>query len=244
MKTMAREDRVLEVVVGAVDTLVEDFDLIDFLHMLCDRCVELLDVKAVGVMLADPGGNLEVIAASDEHTRLLELFALQHDQGPCVECHRTGTARLDIDLTSPETVAAFPEFAARARRTGFTFTHALPMRLRDDVVGAMSLFQHSRRPLTTADVRLAQTLADVATIAILQQRTIEHASVERNQLEAALHSRILIEQAKGILAERRQTSVDEAFEILRGYARPRQLRLVELCRQVVNGELDIAVAFP
>ncbi|MGI5532075.1 ANTAR domain-containing protein [Streptomyces syringium] len=244
MKTMAREDRVLEVVVGAVDTLVEDFDLIDFLHMLCDRCVELLDVQAVGVMLADPGGNLEVIAASDEHTRLLELFALQHDQGPCVECHRTGTARLDIDLTSPETVAAFPEFAARARRTGFTFTHALPMRLRDDVVGAMNLFQHSRRPLTTADVRLAQTLADVATIAILQQRTIEHASVERSQLEAALHSRILIEQAKGILAERRQTSVDEAFEILRGYARPRRLRLVELCRQVVNGELDIAIAFP
>jgi GAF domain-containing protein len=235
---MAREKRVLEVVVEAVDTLVDDFDVIEFLQRLCDRCVELLGVKAVGVMLADAGGGQQVVAASDEGSRLLEFFALQHDQGPCVECHRTGSARLDIDLTSPEDTAAFPEFAARALGAGFAVTHALPMRLRDQVVGAVNLFHDRPGPLAPADACLGQTLADVATIAILQQRTIAHGNVERAQLETALQSRILIEQAKGILAERRRTGVDQAFALLRSHSRAHQLRLAEVCRQVINGELD------
>jgi GAF domain-containing protein len=235
---MTREERLLTAVIDAVDTLVDDFDLIDFLHMLCDRCVELLDVSAAGVMLEDPYGELQLIAASDEHTRLLELFALQHDQGPCVECHRTGTARLNIDLTSPGETGSFPVFAARARKAGFLTTHALPMRLRETVVGAINLFDIRPQDISAADVRVAQALADVATISILQHRTVAHANLQRAQMHAALTSRIVIEQAKGILAERWKTDVDKAFDALRRHARSHQLGLTQVCRRLVDGRLD------
>ncbi|MEU7162110.1 GAF and ANTAR domain-containing protein [Streptomyces chrestomyceticus] len=235
---MTREEQLLAAMVEAVDTLVDDFDLIDFLHQLCDRCNDLLDVTAVGVMLADPDGRLQVIAASDEHTRLLELFALQTHQGPCVECHRNGAARVNIDLTSSVQTAAFPRFAARARQAGYATTHALPMRLRQQTVGAMNLFDTRAQDLSAADARVAQALADVATIAILQQRTITYGNVERAQLRAALSSRIVIEQAKGILAERWNTDFDTAFDALRRHARAHQLRLTQLCQQVTDGTLD------
>ncbi|MEV0275221.1 GAF and ANTAR domain-containing protein [Streptomyces sp. NPDC050610] len=237
---MTREEQLLAAMVEAVDTLVDDFDLIEFLHQLCDHCNELLDVAAVGVMLADPEGGLQVIAASDEHTRLLELFALQTEQGPCVECYRSGAARLNISLGSPVQSAAFPRFAARARRTGFTTTHALPMRLRQQVVGAMNLFDTREKDLSPTDARVARALADVATIAILQQRTIVYGDVERAQLRAALSSRICVEQAKGILAERRHTDLDGAFDALRRHARAHRMPLTELCRQLIDGTLDIS----
>ncbi|MFI0262360.1 ANTAR domain-containing protein [Streptomyces sp. NPDC017056] len=235
---MTREQRLLEAVVEAVDTLVDDFDLIEFLHRLCDRCVRLLDVSAVGVMLADPGGALQVIAASDEHTRLLELFALQYEQGPCVECHRVGAARLNVRLDLPEQTAAFPVFATRAREAGFTTTHALPMRLRRQAVGALNLFHRDAQDISDAEARVAQALADVATIAILQQRGIEHGNLERAQLQAALSSRIVIEQAKGILAERWQCDLDHAFDALRRHARTHRVRLSDVCRQLIDGELE------
>jgi transcriptional regulator with GAF, ATPase, and Fis domain len=237
-EAMTREERLLAAVLDAVDTLVDDFDLIDFLHTLCDRCTDLLDVSAVGVMLADPGGRLQLIAASDEHARLLELFALQHEEGPCVESHRDGVARLNVDLSSPVDTDSFPRFAEQARRSGFTVTHALPMRLRERSVGALNLFQARRQDLASADARVAQALADVATIAILQHRTIAHGNQERSQLQAALSSRIVIEQAKGILTERWNTSLDDAFDALRRHARRNHLRLSEVCRQVVAGEID------
>ncbi|MEU8954176.1 GAF and ANTAR domain-containing protein [Streptomyces sp. NPDC048518] len=238
---MTREERLLAAVIDAVDTLVDDFDLIDFLHTLCDRSAELLDVSAVGVMLEDPGGALQLIAASDEHTRLLELFALQHEQGPCVECRKSGRARLNIDLLSPVQTAPFPVFAGRARDAGFRVTHALPMRLRDAVIGAMNLFDTRTQDLSAADARVAQSLADVATIAILQHRTIAHANQQRAQMHAALTSRIVIEQAKGILAERWGVGVDEAFDALRRYARSHQLGLSLLCRRLIDGQLDTEV---
>ncbi|WP_413759308.1 ANTAR domain-containing protein [Streptomyces sp. MMBL 11-3] len=235
---MTREERLLEAIVEAVDTLVDDFDLIEFLHRLCDHCVELLDISAAGVMLADPHGGLQLIAASDEHTRLLEIFALQHDEGPCVECHRSGQASLAIDLTSPEATRAFPAFATRAREMGFLTSHALPMRLRHQSVGALNLFDSRHQVLAESDIRVAQALADVATIAILQQRTIEQTSMERAQLEQAFTSRVVIEQAKGLLAERWQTSLDEAFDALRRHARSHQMQLALLATQVANGTLD------
>ncbi|MGV9877891.1 GAF and ANTAR domain-containing protein [Streptomyces sp. NPDC003006] len=242
---MTREERLLAAVIDAVDTLVDDFDLIDFLHTLCDRCTELLDVSAVGVMLEDPGGRLQLIAASDEHTRLLELFALQHDQGPCVETHKSGTVRLNIDLTSPVATSAFPVFAARARQAGFLVTHALPIRLREEVIGALNLFDTRSQDLSPADARVAQALADVATIAILQHRTLTHANQQRAQMHAALISRVVIEQAKGILAERWSTGVDDAFDALRRHARAHQLGLTWLCRQIIDGHLDTdAIARP
>lgn len=235
---MTREEQLLAAMVDAVDTLVDDFDLIDFLHTLCDRCNELLDVSAVGVMLADPNGGLQLIAASDEHTRLLELFALQADQGPCVECHREGTARFNISLKSPAETASFPLFAERARQAGFATSHALPMRLRRKAVGAMNLFDSREQELSDADARVAQALADVATIAILQHRTVVHANIERAQLRAALSSRIAIEQAKGILAERWQATLDEAFDALRHHARAHQQSLAQLCGQLIDGSID------
>ncbi|MGW7271937.1 GAF and ANTAR domain-containing protein [Streptomyces sp. NPDC054864] len=236
---MTREESLLAAVIDAVDTLVEDFDLIDFLHTLCDRCVELLDVSAVGVMIEDPGGKLQLIAASDEHTRLLELFALQHDQGPCVECHHSGAVRLNVDLASPTDTGPFPVFAARARETGFVVTHALPMRLRETVIGAVNLFDTRPQKLSDADARVAQALADVATIAILQYRNVTHAYQQRAQMHAALTSRVVIEQAKGVLAERWNTSVDDAFHALRRHARSHRVGLTQVCRELIDGQLDI-----
>lgn len=236
---MRREERLLAAMVEAVDTLVDDFDLIDFLHRLCDRCNELLDVSAVGVMLADPGGSLQVIAASDEHTRLLELFALQADQGPCVECHRSGTARLNIVLNSPVQTAGFARFAGHARQAGFVTTHALP--LRQQIVGALNLFDTREQDLSTTDAGVAQALADVATIAILQHRTIAHGNIERAQLRAALTSRISIEQAKGILAERWNITLDDAFDALRRHARAHRQPLTALCQQLIDGSLDTSI---
>ncbi|MEV0120456.1 GAF and ANTAR domain-containing protein [Streptomyces sp. NPDC050703] len=238
---MTREEKLLAAMLDAVDTLVDDFDLIDFLHHLCDRCDELLDVSAVGIMLTDPHGGLQLIAASNEHARLLELFALQVDEGPCVETRRTGTAQLNIALDSPEETAGFPRFAAHAREAGFRTTHALPMRLRQQNVGALNLFDTQAQRLGDSDAKVAQALADVATIAILQQRSLAHSNVERAQLRAALSSRVVIEQAKGILAERWRTTPDAAFEALRRHARAHQLPLTVLCREVIDGSLDTSV---
>jgi len=238
MMTMARERRLAEIFVEVADSLVEDFDVIDLLHRLSARCVELLDVSAAGILLVDAHGELQIIAASDEHTRLLELFALQHDQGPCVECYRTGAPRTNIDLTAAEATGAWPRFAEQARETGYVTTHAIPLRLRNRVVGALNLFQTTPHRLGDDDIALAQALADVATIAILQQRTLEQSHVENSQLENALTSRILIEQVKGFLAERWNTSVDDAFAVFRTYARSRHLRLSDLAARIVSGDFD------
>ncbi|MFJ8931988.1 MULTISPECIES: GAF and ANTAR domain-containing protein [unclassified Streptomyces] len=241
MISMAREQRLAEVFVEIADSLIDDFDVLDLLQRLSARCVELLDVSAAGILLADPQGELQVIAASDEHTRLLELFARQHDQGPCVECFRSGAARTNIDLRRPESAADWPHFTPRAHEIGFRATHAIPLRLRDRVVGALNLFQRTERRLGVDEIALAQALADVATITILQQRTLEQSHVENTQLNTALTSRILVEQVKGVLAERWDTSVDEAFAAFRSYARSHHLRLTELARRVVDGTFDTAV---
>ncbi|WP_405639498.1 GAF domain-containing protein [Streptomyces sp. NBC_00019] len=238
---MARERRLAESFVEVADSLVEDFDVIDLLHRLSARCLELLDVSAAGTLLADTQGELQIVAASDEHARLLELFALQHDQGPSVECYRTGAARTNIDLARPESATDWPRFAARARETGHAATHAIPLRLRNRVVGTLHLCQNTPRKLGEDDIALAQALADVATIAILQQRTLEQSYVENNRLENALTSRILVEQVNGVLAERWSTSVDDAFDAFRSYARARHLRLSELAAQIIAGDFDTAV---
>lgn len=240
MIAMARERRLAEIFVEVADSLVEDFDVFDLLHRLSARCVELLDVSAAGILLADTHGELQIIAASDERTHLLELFALQHDQGPCVECYRTGTARANIDLGREEAIAGWPRFARQARETGYVTTHAIPLRLRNRVVGALSLFQATPHHLGDDDIALAQALADVATIAILQQRTLEQSHVENSQLETALTSRVLIEQVKGVLAERWDTSVDDAFAAFRSYARARHLRLSDLATRIISGDFDTA----
>ncbi|MEV0275186.1 GAF and ANTAR domain-containing protein [Streptomyces sp. NPDC050610] len=244
MTSMSRQQQVSEVFVELADTLVDEFDIIDFLQKLSARCVDLLDVAAAGILLADPHGTLQTIAASDEHTRLLELFALQHDQGPCVECYTRGAARINIDLASPTDTANWTPFAARARETGFATTHAFPLRLRQRVVGAMNLFHTDRVLLGEDDTALAQALADIATIGILQQRTLERSQTERTQLQAALTSRIVIEQAKGILAERWDTSPDRAFTAIRSYARGHGEQISMLAGQIIAGDTPDGLTGP
>ncbi|ANS70690.1 hypothetical protein SLINC_8466 [Streptomyces lincolnensis] len=161
-------------------------------------------------------------------------------QGPCVECYRTGASQANIDLVGAESAAAWPHFVSRACETGDAVTHAIPLRLRNRVVGALNLFQNTPRKLGEDDIALAQALADVATIAILQERTLEQSYVENGLLENALTSRILIEQVKGVLAERWNTSVDDAFAAFRSYARARHLRLSELAARIIAGDFDTA----
>jgi ANTAR domain/GAF domain len=228
---VTREEQLYEAFVEAADTLVDDFDVIDFLHTLAERCVLLLDVDAAGLMLADQHGALHATAASSENVRLLELFELQIDAGPCLDAFRTGAAVVNADLRANH--ERWPRFAEAAEANGFVAVHALPLRLRDTVIGALNLF--SAGPLSDADTRAGQALADVATIGILAQRNIHQAELLTIQLQTALHSRVTIEQAKGMLAERLRISVDDAFNLLRRHARSHNLRLSDLARDVAQG---------
>jgi len=210
-----------------------DFDIIDFLHLLTDRSISLLAASAAGVVLADPRGELRVAAASSEEAGLLELFQLQNDQGPCLECFRTGRAVTATDMAGPD--GRWPRFAEAAARAGFATVEALPMRLRDQVIGALNLFRAEPGPLDPADLRIGQALADVATIGLLHERNVRHRETVAEQLQAALNSRVVIEQAKGKLAERLSVDMDRAFTMLRDYARNTNQRLTDVARDFVDG---------
>jgi len=221
-----------ETFVELTDTMVGGFDVIDFLHVLTSRSVQLLDIDAAGLLLADPRGELRVVAASSEAARLLELFQLQADQGPCLDCCRTGQPVTAADLA---TAQRWPQFTAAARDAGFTAVQALPMRLREQVIGALNLFRATPGPFDPADVRIGQALADVATISVLNERGMRHNEILNEQLQAALDSRVIIEQAKGKLAERLGLDMDQAFSLLRDAARSRNLRLSDLARAIIDG---------
>ncbi|HEV2635683.1 MAG TPA: GAF and ANTAR domain-containing protein [Actinocrinis sp.] len=237
---MAREGALAEAFVEAADTLVDDFDVIDFLHTLAERCVQLLDVDAAGLMLADQRGQLHTTAASSENARLLELFELQADTGPCVDAFRTGKPVVNADLHANQD--RWPRFAEAAKLAGYVSVHALPLRLRSNVVGALNLFCSRPGALGEGDVRIGQALADVATIGIVAQRTIYQSELLTTQLQNALTSRVIIEQAKGVLAERHKVDVDAAFALLRGHARHDNLRLSDLARDVAEGAMTTAAA--
>jgi transcriptional regulator with GAF, ATPase, and Fis domain len=236
--SVTRERRLVEAFVDLADTLVVDFDVIDFLHTLAGRCVQLLDVDAAGLMLIDQRGHLHAAAASTENARLLELFELQSDAGPCVDCCRTGAPVVNADLHA--NAERWPRFAEAAQGSGFVAVHALPLRLRETVIGALNLFCATSSVLSEIDVRTGQALADVATMGILAQRTVHQSGLLAAQLEHALSSRIVIEQAKGVLAERRRVTVDEAFKLLRDHARNNNLRLSDLAREVAEGSSTLA----
>lgn len=235
---MTREERLIEAFVEAADTLVDDFDVIEFLHTLAGRCVQLLDVDAAGIMLADQHGQLHATAASTESARLLELFELQANAGPCMDAFRTGDQVVNADLAASEN--RWPRFAEAAQATGFVSVHALPLRLRATIIGALNLFRALPGTLSDADVRTGQALADVATIGILAQRGLYQAELLNTQLQHALNSRVIIEQAKGVLAERRAITVDEAFGLLRSYARNHNQHLSDLARQIAEGSSTAA----
>jgi GAF domain-containing protein len=219
--------------VRLADTLVDDFDVLDLLHTLTHRCAQLLDVAAAGLLLADSEGRLRVTVASSENARLLEVFQLQSDEGPCLECYHSGepvrAPRLD------DVATRWPRFSAAAVEQGFTAVVALPLRLRGEVIGALNLFGDAGgTTITDEELPVAQALADVATIAILQDRLARDRSVLNEQLQIALNSRVSIEQAKGALASQLDIGTDEAFVLLRHRARSTRRRLVEVAQEVVR----------
>jgi GAF domain-containing protein len=232
----AREEVLARTFVQLADTLVDDFDIIDLLTVLANRCVELVAVDAVGILLADADGNLRVMAASSEAARLLELFQLQSDEGPCLDAFETGEMVIHTDLTA-ETVRWRP-FAEQATNSGFGSVYAIPLRLRSVVMGALNLFRSSGT-MPEEDIQLAQALADVASIAILQDQAIRESKVRAGQLQHALDSRVAIEQAKGMLAERGSVDMDEAFRRLRGYARRNNRQLTAVALAVVGGTMSV-----
>jgi len=237
---MTREHLLAEAFVEVADTLVDDFDVIDFLHTLAERCVQLLDVDAAGLMLVDQLGQLHATAASSENARLLELFELQSDAGPCVDAYRTGGPVVNADLHA--NAERWPRFAEAAELAGYVSVHALPLRLRTTVIGALNLFCSQPGALSEDDVRVGQALADVATIGILAQRNLYQAELLTAQLQKALTSRVIIEQAKGVLAERHKVSVDAAFTLLRQHSRTNSLHISDLARDVASGATSTTAA--
>jgi transcriptional regulator with GAF, ATPase, and Fis domain len=239
---MGREQRLAQVFVELADTLVEEFDVVDFLQTLTERCVELLDTDAAGLMLDDQRGTLQVVAYTDESARLLELLELQRKEGPCLDCFATGEVIANIDLATASD--RWPVFTEAARDLGFTTHHALPLRLRRQVIGAMNLFTIGTERLTDDQLAVAQGLADIATIGLLHQRTVHDQSLLSEQLQTALHSRILIEQAKGVLSAHAGTSVEEAFRLMRSHARRTGNSLTSVADGVVAGSIDIGQLQP
>jgi GAF domain-containing protein len=236
---MTREARFARILVDLADTLVAGFDVVELLTALADRCVEVLDVGAAGIMLAAPDGDLRVMASSSEAMRLLELFELQAQEGPCLDCYRTGKPVVNQELATIN--GRWPRFATEALAAGFHSAHALPMRLRGTVIGALNLFCVEPGEMRQTDIDRAQALADIATIAILQHRATLEAQVLNEQLHHALNSRIVIEQAKGIIAERQQLNMEQAFSSLRTHARNHNRPLVEVAGAVIAGTLSSAL---
>ncbi|AHH98761.1 GAF and ANTAR domain-containing protein [Kutzneria viridogrisea] len=228
-----RESQLLHAFVQMADTLVDDYDVADVLHQLVDHCVRLLDAAAAGLMLSDQRGNLQVLASSSERTRLLELFQIQNNEGPCLDCVRSGEPVLVADLTAA--TRRWPMFAPLAVADGFVSVAAVPLRLRRETIGALNLFGREPGPLNDQDAQVARALADTATIGILQERAIRRGEVLTEQLQTALNSRIIIEQAKGVLAYAGDLEMEQAFETLRRYARHQGIRLSEVAHRLVTG---------
>ena len=230
---MGREGLLARTFVELADTLVDDFDVVELLTLLTNRCVEVLDVAAAGLMLVAPEGDLRVVASSSEEMRLVELFEIQAQEGPCPDCYRTGEPVLNENLATDS--RHWPRFGLVAMEAGFRSVHALPMRLRGLTIGALNLFRAADGVLDEADVNAAQALADVATIAILQHRAVLQAHIVIEQLNHALNSRIMIEQAKGVIAERSGLDMEQAFAWLRNHARSHNRFLIDVAESVIDG---------
>jgi transcriptional regulator with GAF, ATPase, and Fis domain len=238
-ESTSRQRQINGAFVLLADTLVQDFDLVDLLDRLARICVETLGCDAAGVLIADQRGQLRVMSSSSELMQSLELYEVQNEEGPCLDCFRSGH---EVAVTSLESATQrWPRFAVKALDAGFSSVQALPMRLRAETIGALNLFYATPVALSDDDVDVAQALADVATIGILQNRAITRRETLAEQLQTALNSRLAIEQAKGRLAERGSLEVEPAFIVLRDFCRSRNLPLSETARRIVTGELDADV---
>lgn len=230
MAEIPRETRVLDAVNSLVDSVLEDFDVVDLLTELTERCADLLDVAAAALLLADPLDQLRLLAATSEQARELELFQLQADEGPCVDCYITGEPVSVADISGE--LARWPRFVPAAAAAGIASVHAVPMRAAGILVGALGLFGTRSGELNEADLRVSQTLAHIACVAILQEHPPTPSSV-MPQLRSVLTSRVLVEQGKGLLREMLGVSVEEAFQLLRTYARVNGEHLTEVARRLM-----------
>ncbi|MFC6156982.1 GAF and ANTAR domain-containing protein [Kribbella jiaozuonensis] len=240
----AIDRRVREVFIELSDTLVDDFDIIEFLDRLAMRCSELLGVSACGIVLADHHGVLNLVAASSEEARLVELTQLQTLEGPCLDAFTSGRPVQYADLWDDTARSRWPRFTAATIDAGYRSVQALPMRLRDNVLGAVNLLSTSTGTLSTDTITLGQALADAATIGIVHQRALARQELVTEQLQMALNSRVLIEQAKGFLTHSLSVDVDEAFAVLRRYARANNRRLTEVADDIVQSRITVPAPGP
>ena len=235
MTALTREHQLLGTFVTLADSLVDDFDIVDVLQRLVDDCISLFDASAAGILLLSPSNRLEVIASTSERSELVELMQLRVGAGPCVEA-ATGGEVVSVDDID-QIAHRWPAFATDARASGFSSIHAIPLRLRDSTLGSLNLFRDEAGALNAADAAAAQALADIATISILQQRLVEESELAQAQLQRALDSRVVIEQAKGYLAQMRDIDMDEAFARIRSHARSTQTRIGVGARDGLDGRL-------
>jgi GAF domain-containing protein len=237
--TTVSAERLAQLFVEVADTLADEFDLIDLLHMIAERTADLVDASAVGLLLAGRHGRLEFLAASDENTELLERFQIHNHEGPCLDAFHIATPVTNADLTEAST--RWPRFAPRATAAGFRSVHAFPLRLRTDVIGALNVFGDQPGPtLDDAEVPIVQALADVTAIGLLQERAIRRGEILTERLQGALNSRIIIEQAKGATAQAHGVSVDEAFTLIRDYARRTNRRLSDVAHTIITDPTSLS----
>jgi GAF domain-containing protein len=231
--TTVSAERLAAIFVEAADTLVDDFDLFDFLHMLTERATSLVGAAATGLVMADPRGRLEFMAASDENAKLLELFQLQNEEGPCLEAFTSAQPVINVDLAAA--AGRWPRFAPRATSAGYQSVHAFPMRVRQQVIGALNVFGGTiGGTFTDTDVPIMQALTDIAAIGLLQERMIRQSEILTEQLQGALNSRIAIEQAKGAVAQACGVAVDEAFTAIRRHARNHNHKLTDVAHAITS----------
>ncbi|HEV7956262.1 MAG: transcriptional regulator [Microbacteriaceae bacterium] len=238
MMASTRESRLTATFVALADTLVAGYDVVDLLDTLVNACAEILDASAVGLLLVDESGDLSVVASTSERSRIVEIMQLKSDfGGPCVECHATGevVSVPDIDDVREK----WPQFREAALEQGFRSVHAVPLRLRGTIMGALNLFRSQSGFLSPEDAAVAQALADAATIGIIHERALRESNIAQQQLQYALESRVIIEQAKGVIAQMHRVGVDEAFGMLRSYARRNGLHLRDVAEQIVGRTLSL-----
>ena len=236
MTAAAHDEALFDAFASLADTLVAGYDVVDLLQLLVETCQHTLDVAEAGLLLADQGGDLELVASTSESTALVETIQLAAEGGPCIESFRSGEPVAVPDLAADDT-AAWSRFRTAALAQGFASMYAIPLRLRTEVIGTLNLFSRRTDGLQPRDVRAAQALANVATIGILHERSFRASDLLRQQLQVALDSRVVIEQAKGVLAHAHGVSPERAFQLLRQYARDNQLRLADVATGLVQRTL-------
>ncbi|MEV0258242.1 GAF and ANTAR domain-containing protein [Streptomyces sp. NPDC050732] len=237
---LTREARITAALIDLADTLVDDFDPAEFFYRVAEHCMDLLDIGDAGVMLALPDHPLHLVASSSERVRLVELFELDASEGPCCTAFKDAVP-VDHAINGRPS-APWPRFTARAHHAGYTSVHATPIRLRHATIGVLNLFRRIPDPLSEADRHLARALADATAISLLQQTTLDQHRTVRTQLETALVTRTVIEQAKGFLTARHGTDPDTAFHRMRAHARHHHLRLADLARDIVDGTATLPPA--